>query len=215
MSPNNHTEREKFEASIARAAEDQESAFQRAKKHWQTIELNDHRKREKLALMKTQRQNKMTVAELLDVHEETTKKCREVMRQKNSDYTGGSGVDDPFANFNMSSSFGIDPIVGILLRIGDKMRRIQSFANDGGLRVTGETVHDACEDIVNYAILIKGMCIERSREAASRVTYGDTVVVNPLSKPAKRAPSPTCCPGTACEGAIAEEDVSEWGNKKF
>jgi hypothetical protein len=73
MNPNSHTEREKFEASIARAAEDQESAFQRAKKHWRDIELNDHRKREKLALMKSQRQNKMTVAELLAVHEETTR----------------------------------------------------------------------------------------------------------------------------------------------
>jgi hypothetical protein len=108
--------------------------------------------------------DKVSVEELLQIHEETSQKCREVMRRKNSDYTGGDSVDDPFANFNMSSAFGIDPVIGILLRIGDKMRRIQSFAADGALRVSGETVNDACEDIVNYAILIKAMFVERARE---------------------------------------------------
>lgn len=148
---------------------------------------------------------KIGVAELLDIHQKTTDICREVMRKKNSDYTGGTSVDDPFANFNMSTAFGIDPILGILLRIGDKMRRIQSFANDGGLRVTGETVHDACEDIVNYAILIKAMCIERAREAAAKrpyATVGDPV--GPLGDVGVAGvPAP-------CEGAEASEDVAIW-----
>lgn len=116
---------------------------------------------------------KVSVEELLSIHEETSQKCLEVMRRKNSDYTGGDSVDDPFANFNMSSAFGIDPVMGVLLRIGDKMRRIQSFASDGALRVSGETVNDACEDIVNYAILIKAMLVERTRNAAT--TTVDTV----------------------------------------
>ncbi len=79
------------------------------------------------------------------------------MRRKNNDYTGGQATDDPFANFNMSSSFGVHPALGVVLRIGDKLQRIRSFANDGALQVSGETIDDACEDIVNYAIIIKGI----------------------------------------------------------
>lgn len=149
-------------------------------------------------LNKTPRTGKVGVAELLEIHERTSEICRAVMRQKNSDYTGGTSKDDPFANFNMSSAFGVPPIIGILLRIGDKMRRIQSFANDGTLRVAGESVFDACEDIVNYAILIKAMCVEQSREAG-RMT-ADQYFQECLDAAGPGVPVP-------CEGGIAEEDV--------
>jgi hypothetical protein len=42
----------------------------------------------------------------------------------------------------------------------DKIQRINSFANDGKLTVKEESVNDACEDIVNYAILIKAIASE-------------------------------------------------------
>lgn len=168
-------------------------------------------------LNKTPRTGKVGVAELLEIHERTSEICRAVMRQKNSDYTGGTSKDDPFANFNMSSAFGVPPIIGILLRIGDKMRRIQSFANDGTLRVAGESVFDACEDIVNYAILIKAMCVEQSREHAGKTTCGgprgpegakgeagkmtaDQYFQECLDAAGPGVPVP-------CEGGIAEEDV--------
>lgn len=109
----------------------------------------------------------MTTEELLTLHEDTSAKCREIMRRKNNDYTGGQATDDPFANFNMSSSFGVHPALGVVLRIGDKLQRIRSFANDGALQVSGETIDDACEDIVNYAIIIKGIF---RAEAAQRST---------------------------------------------
>jgi len=99
----------------------------------------------------------MTTEDLLQLHQETSARCLAIMRRKNSDYTGGQGTDDPFANFNMSASFGIHPALGVVLRIGDKLQRIRSFANDGTLQVTGETIDDACEDIVNYAIILKAM----------------------------------------------------------
>ena len=35
----------------------------------------------------------------------------------------------------------------------DKVQRINSFTNDKELSVSNETVEDACDDIVNYAIL--------------------------------------------------------------
>jgi hypothetical protein len=119
----------------------------------------------------TPKSHKITTEELLALHQATSAECYSTMKAKNSDYTGGSGVDDPFANFNMAAAMGVDPVIGILLRMGDKMQRIRSFVNDGGLKVKNETVYDACEDIVNYAILIKAMCVEKAREVATRVTY--------------------------------------------
>ena len=115
----------------------------------------------------TNKTKKMTTEELLALHEDTSAKCRDIMRRKNNDYTGGQETDDPFANFNMSSSFGVHPALGVVLRIGDKLQRIRSFANDGALQVSGETIDDACEDIVNYAIIIKGIF---RAEAAQRST---------------------------------------------
>ena len=102
----------------------------------------------------------MTTEELLNLHDETCKTCREIMQKKNSDYTGGKGATDPFANFNASKMLDIHPVQGLLLRVIDKIKRIYSFTNDSELSVPNETVEDACDDIVNYAILAKAMLIE-------------------------------------------------------
>ncbi|MDB4317785.1 DUF1599 domain-containing protein [bacterium] len=103
----------------------------------------------------------MTTEELLELHKNTCDTCREIMKQKNSDYTGGSKSTDPFANFNASSVLGIDPVQGLLLRVIDKIQRIRSFTNDKELKVANESVEDACDDIVNYAILAKAMLKEK------------------------------------------------------
>jgi len=51
-----------------------------------------------------------------------------------------------------------------LLRLIDKIQRIRSFTNDKQLQVSNESVEDACEDIVNYAILAKAMLIEERKK---------------------------------------------------
>ena len=102
----------------------------------------------------------MTIKELLELHDETCKKCKEIMGKKNSDYTGGEKATDIFANFKASKVIDIHPVKGILMRMMDKIQRIQSFTNDRKLQVPNESVDDACEDIVNYAILAKAMLTE-------------------------------------------------------
>lgn len=92
---------------------------------------------------------------LLKLHEDTCSNCREIMRAKNHDYANGSA--DPFANFRIAEMFGLNPVTGILLRVTDKLQRIRSFVSTGELKVSGESVDDACDDIVNYAILMKGL----------------------------------------------------------
>ena len=96
---------------------------------------------------------------LLDLHDELCSKGREIMQAKNADYTCGSA--DPYANFRISETMDIDPVVGIILRIQDKLQRIKSFSQMGELKVKGETVDDACLDIINYAVLVRGLLKER------------------------------------------------------
>ena len=105
----------------------------------------------------------MNAKELLQLHDETCKTCRVIMEKKNSDYTGGRGATDPFANFNASKILNIHPVQGLLLRVIDKIQRIRSFTNDKELSVPNETVEDACDDIVNYAILAKAMLMEERK----------------------------------------------------
>jgi hypothetical protein len=110
----------------------------------------------------------MDTKELKIIHKQTTQKCLDIMLKKNSDYTGGKESQDIFANFRMSEAFDIDPIIGIMMRVMDKIQRIRSFTNDGSLKVSDESVYDACEDIVNYAILTKAMFIERRKNEISK-----------------------------------------------
>ncbi len=107
---------------------------------------------------------KMNKEQLLKLHDETCSKALEIMRQKNSDYTGGSQATDGLANFKASRILGLHPVLGLLLRVQDKLMRIRSFVADGELRVTGESVEDACDDLLNYAILCKALLIEEQNE---------------------------------------------------
>jgi len=91
-------------------------------------------------------------------HTKLCDKARKIMEDKNHDYRGGSG--DPFANFRGSTQFGINPVVGILLRMQDKMMRIKTFCEKGQLKVKGEGVEDAILDLINYSVLMKGIIDE-------------------------------------------------------
>lgn len=106
------------------------------------------------------------IEKLLKLHEETCEGCRGIMRAKNHDYSSGS--HDPYANFRIAELFGLHPVTGILLRVTDKLQRIKSFVSTGELKVSGESVDDACDDIVNYAILMKGLLREQ-REKKERM----------------------------------------------
>tara|TARA_R110002020_G_scaffold200526_3_gene402836 strand:+ start:420 stop:785 length:366 start_codon:yes stop_codon:yes gene_type:complete len=110
----------------------------------------------------------MTITQLLELHDETCNKCKEIMGKKNNDYTGGKTAKDIFANFKAAKVLDIHPVKGILMRMIDKIQRIQSFTNDNELQVPNESVYDACEDIINYAILAKAM-LKEERELRGKL----------------------------------------------
>jgi hypothetical protein len=86
-----------------------------------------------------------------------------LIEKKNNDYSGGKGVDDPFANFRGASDFGVDPLVGLAIRMGDKFKRIQAFCRDGKLDVTNEGAVDAFKDLIGYSAIGIGMLKEREQ----------------------------------------------------
>lgn len=107
--------------------------------------------------------------DLLNLFDQTTAHCRAVMVKKNNDYCAGeAGANaDPFANFRISEAIGIHPVLGLMMRMMDKMQRVRAFVADGKLAVADETVDDAFDDMVNYAILGKGL-IRSLREEQRR-----------------------------------------------
>jgi hypothetical protein len=101
-----------------------------------------------------------TRAGLLKLHERLCSAAHDLLKSKNQDYAGGG---DPYANFRGSATFGIHPIIGILLRMQDKAKRVESFALKGELQVKSESVTDSLVDLINYSVLIAGM-IEADRK---------------------------------------------------
>lgn len=58
---------------------------------------------------------------------------------------------DPFANVRASEEWGMAPWVGAMVRISDKIRRLQMFAQRGDL--ANESAEDSMLDIAVYQII--------------------------------------------------------------
>lgn len=95
-------------------------------------------------------------AAYMQFHSECATKMVEITKKKNSDYTGTS--DDPFANFRKRGEFGF------LVRMDDKLARLESFIQKGSFQVADESFEDTCIDLANYAILLAGFVRQRKVE---------------------------------------------------
>lgn len=72
----------------------------------------------------------------------------ELHDRKQADYGRG---DDPFANVRSSEEWGLAPWVGAMVRLNDKVHRLQSLAANGDLR--NEAAEDSFRDIAIYAVI--------------------------------------------------------------
>jgi hypothetical protein len=112
----------------------------------------------------TKRNDTMTTKELLKYHSEFCGHARAIMAKKNHDYAGQSGRT-PFANFETTERVGITTTEkGMLVRMLDKMQRLNTFSDCGELKVDNESAQDACMDIVNYAILLAAYIHQKSEK---------------------------------------------------
>jgi hypothetical protein len=98
---------------------------------------------------------------LFQLQRDTFQSCEDIIKAKNADY---SDDDDPYSNFRSASLFGVHPAIGILLRVMDKIQRIVSFIKKDKLEVKGESFEDACDDIINYMVLIKGFLKDKQEQ---------------------------------------------------
>ena len=87
----------------------------------------------------------------------------ELTGRKNSDYTGGDGCNNPFANFDASVVFNVDPLTGVCVRMQDKFQRAKAFCSSGSLEVNtdGDQEKDIFRDLIGYSLIAIGM-LERS-----------------------------------------------------
>lgn len=105
----------------------------------------------------------ITREELQQLHERLCTEGRDLMARKNADY---GATSDPFANFRMASLLKIDPAVGAMLRMQDKMARLLSFLEKGRLEVSSESWHDCCVDLINYTVILHGLLGEKTEDRA-------------------------------------------------
>ena len=97
----------------------------------------------------------LILKELADLHD-----------RKQADY---GREQDPLANIRASAEWGVQAWVGALIRLNDKVRRLQAFARRGTLANEGAV--DSLNDIAVYAILARILLEEG--QAAPAATKGD------------------------------------------
>jgi hypothetical protein len=74
-----------------------------------------------------------------------------VYEAKDNDY---SATDLPMGNLRKCEEAGIDAWRGCLVRIGDKMSRLENFLKEKEYLVISEKAEDTVIDLANYAILM-------------------------------------------------------------
>lgn len=77
--------------------------------------------------------------------------------KKQQDY---GRAQDPFANVRASHEWGVTPWVGAMVRLTDKVRRLQRFAEKGVL--ANESAEDSMLDIAVYALIALRLYREES-----------------------------------------------------
>lgn len=91
---------------------------------------------------------------LLHLHEELSKKARALMRRKNEDY---GRAQDPLFNFRRHG------LKGMLVRMDDKLCRLDNYLDKGNFSVEDEGLEDTLLDMINYSVLFAyWVSLERS-----------------------------------------------------
>lgn len=102
---------------------------------------------------------------------------------KDTDYAANG---KPMGNFRMSEEMGIPAWKGVLIRMGDKRRRIESFANKGTYEVADEKVDDTMIDLSNYSlldmILLEETAIDVHDDEKIEKIFNASAIMNRIAK---------------------------------
>jgi hypothetical protein len=92
----------------------------------------------------------------------------DILVKKNHDYTGQNS--DPLFNFRKAENMGIPAWKGAMIRLSDKMSRLETFAKKGEFKVEDENFLDTLRDAANYLFLIGELYKEAKHDKTSKTT---------------------------------------------
>jgi hypothetical protein len=84
---------------------------------------------------------------------------KELHKAKSHDYATDI---DPHSNFMSADDWGVEPWVGVMLRMQDKMKRLQTYAKKG--KLLNEAAEDSFRDIAVYSIIALIIFKKRTEE---------------------------------------------------
>lgn len=84
---------------------------------------------------------------LLATQKEMASRALSIMKKKNNDYCGPEVGVDPLFNFRRHG------LLGMLVRMDDKMSRLNTFVRTGVLQVEDEDLEGTLLDLQNYCTL--------------------------------------------------------------
>lgn len=87
---------------------------------------------------------------------------RDLHFKKGADY---GNVTDPFANLRASEGFGIEPWLGTMVRLNDKINRVMSWCQKGHL--VNDSLEDDLRDIATYGAIALTLFYEAQMEQES------------------------------------------------
>ena len=94
---------------------------------------------------------------------------QEMHDKKNTDY---ASVKDPLKNLKGCTRLGLDPIMGTVIRMQDKVERIENFMRTGEL--VNESVRDSFLDLAIYSILAIVILEEQQHGNKQQCSAGDS-----------------------------------------
>lgn len=99
-----------------------------------------------------------TREDLFALHTEMTARALDLMKRKNADYAKGG----PFDNFKLCEQAGVCSTEhGIIIRMLDKLSRLNSILAKGEAQVKDESVQDTLIDLINYSVCMAGVLKEK------------------------------------------------------
>lgn len=120
---------------------------------------------------------------------------KDVHQRKAAGYSG-SDNPDTWSNFREATAWGLTPLQGCLVRMGDKYRRVQNLRRNGANDQVGESIRDTLMDLANYALI--AVCL--MEEEAQTARLEDRAKKEEALKEARKRPIPPGGFGKAFEG---------------
>jgi hypothetical protein len=104
----------------------------------------------------------MNIQEYLELKQKLFKKSDEISILKSKSYS--NIADDPFKNVKMSSLIHVKPAKGILIRLLDKISRIDTYVDGNGIDLKDEKFEDCIIDAINYLTMIYAIVIGQQND---------------------------------------------------